>query len=80
MLDGFSGYNQILVHPKDQEKTTFTTPWGTFMHSKMVFGLMNAGETFQRAMDITLYEEREGRRSKWIVILLEYDLEIKPTM
>jgi len=31
MLDGFSGYNQILVHPDDREKATFTTPWGTFM-------------------------------------------------
>lgn len=29
LLDGFSGYNQILVHPDDQEKTAFTTPWGT---------------------------------------------------
>ena len=52
MLDGFSGYNQILVHLEDQEKTTFTTPWGTFMYAKMPFGLMNAGATFQRAMDI----------------------------
>ena len=38
MLDGFSGYNPILLHPEDQEKTTFTTPWGTFMYSKMPFG------------------------------------------
>ena len=52
MLDGFSGHNQILVHPEDQEKTTFTTPWGTFMYDKMPFGLMNADATFQRAMDI----------------------------
>ena len=47
MLDKFSGYNHVLVHPDDQEKTTFTTPWGTFMYSKMPFGLMNAGATFQ---------------------------------
>ena len=46
MLDGFSGYNHILVHPNDQEKTTFTTPWGTFMYANMPFGLMNAGATF----------------------------------
>ena len=26
LLDGFSGYNQILVQPEDQVKTTFTTP------------------------------------------------------
>ena len=32
MLDGFSGYNQVLVDPKDQEKT-FITPWGTFMYA-----------------------------------------------
>ena len=46
MLDGFSRYNQILVHPEDQEKTAFTTPWGTFMYSKMPSGLINVGATF----------------------------------
>eukprot|EP00253_Pinus_taeda_P006082 PITA_06082 len=67
MLDGFSGYNQILVHPDDQEKTTFTTPWGTFMYAKMPFGLMNAGETFQRAMDIVFAEEKD----KSVVVYLD---------
>ena len=51
LLDGFSGFNQILVHLDDQEKTAFTTPWGTFKYVKMSFRLKNAGETFQRAMD-----------------------------
>ena len=51
-MDGFSGYNQIQVFPEDQEKTVFTTPWGTFMYAKMPFGLMNEGATFQRTMDI----------------------------
>jgi hypothetical protein len=46
MLDGFLGYNQIMVHPDDREKTAFTTPWGTFMYAKMPFGLMNIGSTF----------------------------------
>jgi hypothetical protein len=46
MIDGFSGYNQISVMPKDREKTAFTTPWGTFMYAKMPFGLMNVGATF----------------------------------
>ena len=67
MLDGFSGYNQILVHPEDQEKTTFTTPWGTFMYAKMPFGLMNAGVTFQRAMDIAFAEEKD----KSVVVYLD---------
>lgn len=41
LSDGFLGYNQVLVHPDDQDKTTFNTPWGTFMHVKIPFGLMN---------------------------------------
>ena len=35
MVDGFSRYNQIEMHPDDREKTSFTTPWGTFMYDKM---------------------------------------------
>lgn len=31
-LDEFSGYNQIQMAPEDQEKTTFTCPWGTFAY------------------------------------------------
>lgn len=57
LLDGFSGYNQILVHPDDQDKTAFSTPWGTFKYVKMPFGLKNVGATFQRAMDIAFAKE-----------------------
>ena len=41
-LDGCSEYNQIVVDPKDQEKTTFTCPFGVFAYRKMSFGLCNA--------------------------------------
>ena len=58
MLDGFSGYNQILVHPYDQENTTFTTPWVTFMYAKMPFGIMNVGATFKREMDIKIFRRK----------------------
>jgi hypothetical protein len=51
MLDGFSGYNQVLVKKYDQLKTAFTTPWGTYKYLRMPFGLTNVGSTFQRAMD-----------------------------
>ena len=67
MLDSFSGYNQIKVLPKDQEKTTFTTPWGTFMYAKMPFFLMNAGATFQRAMDIAFV----GEIGNFVVIYMD---------
>nr|GFB42530.1 reverse transcriptase domain-containing protein [Tanacetum cinerariifolium] len=45
-LDGFSGYLQIPIDPRDQEKTTFTCPYGTFAYRRMPFGLCNALGTF----------------------------------
>nr|GEU90449.1 reverse transcriptase domain-containing protein [Tanacetum cinerariifolium] len=49
-LDGFSGYFKIPIDPKDQEKTTFTCPYGMFAYRRMPFGLCNAPGTFQRCM------------------------------
>jgi hypothetical protein len=67
MIEGFFDYNQVFVLPKDRDKTTFTTPWGTFMYAKMPFGLMNARATFQQAMDIAFI----GEKDKFVVIYLD---------
>lgn len=71
MLDGFFGYNQIGVDKKEQHKTTFITPWGTFAYNRMPFVLINAGATFQRAMDSSFRDFRE----RIIVIYLD-DLRV----
>ena len=55
-MDGYSGYNQILMHHEDKEKTTFITPWGTFCYKVMPFGLKNAGATYQRAMVVLFHD------------------------
>ncbi|GKB89279.1 reverse transcriptase domain-containing protein, partial [Tanacetum coccineum] len=49
-LDGFSRYFQIPIDPQDQEKTTFTCPYGMFAYRRMPFGLCNALGMFQRCM------------------------------
>ena len=67
MMYGFSRYNQVEILPEDQKKTTFTTPWGTFMYARMPIGLINAGATFERAMDIAFI----GEQAKFVVIYLD---------
>ena len=46
----FLGYNQIRLAEEDQDKISFTTPWGTYCYVVMPFGLKNADATYQRAM------------------------------
>nr|GEU53138.1 reverse transcriptase domain-containing protein [Tanacetum cinerariifolium] len=53
-LDGFSGYFQIPIDPRDQEKATFTCPYETFAYRRMPFGSCNAPGTFQRCEDTNL--------------------------
>ena len=49
-----SGYWQVEVEPRDQEKTAFATPHGLFEFRVMPFGLTGAPSTFQRLMESVL--------------------------
>lgn len=66
-LDGYSEYNQVMVDEEDRLKIAFTTKWGTFAYSRMPFGLINAGATFQRAMDFAF----KGLVGKSIIIYMD---------
>ena len=53
-LDAFSGYNQIMMHPRDECKTSFMTELSCYCYKVMPFGLKNVGATYQRLMDRVL--------------------------
>ena len=59
-MDAFSGYNQILMHKDDREKTSFITDRGTYCYKVMPFGLKNAGATYQRTVN-EMFKEQLGR-------------------
>ncbi|KAM2305121.1 hypothetical protein ACFXTH_024738 [Malus domestica] len=59
-MDAYSGYNQILMNPSDQEHTTFTTDRGLYCYKVMPFGLKNAGATYQRLVN-SMFAEQIGK-------------------
>ena len=55
-MDGFSGYNQIKMAPRDMTKTTFTMEWGIYCYIVMPFGLKNVSATYQRMATTLLHD------------------------
>ncbi|XP_019232286.1 PREDICTED: uncharacterized protein LOC109212994 [Nicotiana attenuata] len=52
-LDGYSGYNQIAIAPEEQQKTTFTCPYGTLLEKDVSFKFDDAC--------LKAFEELNGR-------------------
>jgi hypothetical protein len=67
LLDGFLGYNQVLVVHDNQLNTSFQTKWGTYAYNKMPFGLINVGETFYSAMNIAF----KGQNGDCVVVYMD---------
>ena len=59
-MDAFSGYNQIMMNPEDQEKTSFITDRGIYCYKVMPLGLKNAGATYQRLVN-KMFNEYLGK-------------------
>lgn len=67
LLDGSSGYNQVLVSHNDLLSITYRTLCGTYAYKNMPFGLINVGATFQRDMDIAF----RGLMNECVVVYLD---------
>ncbi|XP_025647482.1 uncharacterized protein [Arachis hypogaea] len=59
-MAAYSDYNQIQMHPSDQNKTTFITEYGNYCYKVMPFGLKKAGVTYQCLMD-KVFAQQIGR-------------------
>ena len=66
MLDCFSGYHQIFMKKSDEEKTSFTTPFGTYCYVRMPKGLRNAGCTFNRTVAAVLDTQLDRNISAYV--------------
>ena len=67
----YSGYFQIEIAPEDQEKTTFTCPFGTYAYKRMPFGLCNAPATFQRCM-LSMFSDMVERILEYTWMISQY--------
>jgi hypothetical protein len=66
MLDCFSGYHQIWMMKCDEDKTRFTTPFGTYCYVRMPEGLPNTGCTFNRTMRTVLGTQLDRNISVYV--------------
>ena len=66
MLDCFSGYHEIFMKRSDQEKTSFTTPFGTYSYVRMPEGLRNARCTFNRTIAAVLDTQLDRNISAYV--------------
>nr|GEW22496.1 reverse transcriptase domain-containing protein [Tanacetum cinerariifolium] len=80
-LDGFSGYFQIPIDPKDQEKTTFTCPYGTFAYKCMPSRLCNAPGMFQWCMTVIFHDMIEQTMEVFMddFSVFEFDFKVIDT-
>ncbi|GJZ70865.1 reverse transcriptase domain-containing protein [Tanacetum coccineum] len=72
----------IPIDPKDQEKTTFTCPYGTFAYRRMPFGLCNAPVYTGPFLPSSIFfakKDAKARLIAWILFFQEFDIDASET-
>lgn len=79
-MNAFLGYNQILMHPDDQEKTTFINEKGIYCYKVIPFGFKNASVTYQRLMNKMFVEQLDDTIEVYIDDMLVKSLIVEQHM
>ena len=74
-MDVFSGYNQIFMHPEDQERTSFMTSRGIYCYKVMPFGSKNVGSSYQRMVNMMITDQIGRTMEVYIDEMLVKSLE-----
>ena len=85
-LDATSGYYQIPLSEESRLLTTFITPFGCYCYNRVPFGLVSAGDIFQRRMrdildgldgvichmdDLLIYSNSEPEHDRRVIDVLQ---------
>ena len=79
-IDLASGFWQIRMHPKSQEKTAFVTPHGLYEFRVMPFGLMNAPAIFQRLMQQVISSLNSDSEPEFVSVYIDDILVFSKTL
>ena len=79
-IDLASGFWQIRMHPKSQEKTAFITPHGLYEFREMPFGLTNAPAIFQRLMQQVITSLNSESEPEFVSVYIDDILVFSKTL
>ncbi|XP_077969846.1 uncharacterized protein LOC144424396 [Styela clava] len=77
ILDITDGYHSVPLDEESQPLTTFITPWGRFMNTRLIQGFKSAGDIFNRNLDLILEESNIEKVQHVVDDLCLYESDIQ---
>ena len=73
--DAKSGYWQVEIDERDQELTTFITPWGRFKFLRAPMGLVSSGDEYNRRGDEALQDAKNTVKVVDDILIFDEDYQ-----